>query len=209
MISTENSIPMFKMMSIIALLSLYTNSFSMSVLPEFSAACNTGKKAVVFKWQHTIANIKTYIIQQSSGNKIWADIALQEVTQAAKPRSFYFEHKKITGGENHYRLKYINTDGSIDYSLVVIVIIGGLNNSWVIYPIPVADLLTLEYRGSEPIRGVIHVIIQQPTGRVFTKLRYSSLSRLIKIPVNNLPKGIYDIRIIVQDDVIWDQRFIK
>jgi hypothetical protein len=75
--------------------------------------------------------------------------------------------------------------------------------------VPVTDLLTLEYRGTEPIQGVINVIIQQPAGRVFLKRRYSSLSKQIKITPDFLPKGIYDIRILVQDEVIWDQRFVK
>jgi hypothetical protein len=181
----------------------------MSLLPEFSAVYNSRKNAVVIKWQHTSANIKTYIIQQSSGNKIWTDIALQEVDRPAESRSFYFEQKKMAVGENHYRLKAIYVDGRADYSLDVLVIIADADNSWVMYPVPVTDLLTLDYRGTETIKGVINVIIQQPTGRVFTKLRYASLSRQIKIPVDNLPKGIYDIRILVQDEVIWDQRFVK
>jgi hypothetical protein len=182
----------------------------MSLLPaEFSAVYNSRKNAVVIKWQHTSANIKTYIVQQSSGNKIWTDIALQEVNRPAEPRSFYFEHKKISTGENLYRLKCIYQDGRIEYSLDVLVMIGALDKSWVMYPVPVTDLLTLDYRGTETIKGVINVIIQQPTGRVFTKLRYASLSRQIKIPVDNLPKGIYDIRILVQGEVIWDQRFVK
>ena len=200
---------MFKMLGIIGFVCLQLNSFSTPLPPGFSAVYNGRKKAVVINWQHASADIKTYIIQQSSGNKIWTDIALQEVTQHAPPRTFYFEHQKISTGEIHYRLKCIYKDGKTDFSLDVLVIIGTFKNSWVMYPVPVADLLTLEYRGAEAIKGVINVIIQQPTGRVFTKLRCSSLSRLIKIPVNNLPKGIYDIRILVQEEVIWDQRFVK
>lgn len=181
----------------------------MGLLPPFSAVYNSRKQAVAIKWQHNSADIKTYVVQQSSGNKIWTDIALQEVSRPAEPRSFYFEQKKISTGENRYRLKCIYQDGRIEYSLDVLVIIGALDKSWVMYPVPVTDLLTLDYRGTEIIKGVINVLIQQPTGKIFTKLRYASLSRQIRIPVDNLPKGIYDIRIIVQDEVIWDQRFVK
>lgn len=181
----------------------------MGLLPPFSAVYNSRKQAVAIKWQHNSADIKTYVVQQSFGNKIWTDIALQEVSRPAEPRSFYFEHKKIGTGENRYRLKCIYQDGRIEYSLDVLVIIGAFDKSWVMYPVPVTDLLTLDYRGTEIIKGVINVLIQQPTGKIFTKLRYASLSRQIRIPVDNLPKGIYDIRIIVQDEVIWDQRFAK
>lgn len=200
---------MRKILVIIGLVCLQMNSFSLSLLPQLSAVYNSRKNAVVIKWQHTSANIKTYVVQQSSGNKIWTDIALQEVDRPAESRSFYFEHKKIVVGENHYRLKAIYADGRADYSLDVLVIIAAADKSWVMYPVPVTDLLTLDYRGTETIKGVINVIIQQLTGRVFTKLRYASLSRQIKIPVDNLPKGIYDIRILVQGEVLWDQRFVK
>jgi hypothetical protein len=200
---------MFKTLNLTGLILLQINSFGVSLLPEFSAAYNSRKKAVVIKWQHTSASIKTYVLQQSSGNKTWTDIALQEVNPATGNRSFYFEDKNFVVGENYYRLKYIYTDGNTAYGMNVIVIIPATTTGWIIYPVPVTDRLTLEYRGTEPIRGVINVIIQQPTGRVFTKLRCASLSRQISIPVDNLPKGIYDIRILVQDEIIWDQRFVK
>lgn len=200
---------MIKILSILFLLSLQMNSFCASLPSQFSAVYNSRKKAVVIKWQHEPAAVKTYVVQFSPDTKVWADIALQDVKLPADSRSFYFEHKNISLGKNHYRLKQIYQEGKTEYSQDVLVIIGTLDKSWVMYPVPVIDLLTLEYRGTEIIGGVINVIIQQPTGKVFTKLRYASLSRQIKIPVNNIPKGIYDIRIVVQDEVIWDQRFVK
>jgi hypothetical protein len=197
------------MLHVIGLVFLQINSFGISLLPEFSAVYNSRKKAVIIKWQHSSSDIKTYVVQQSSANKTWADIALQEIDPATGNRSFYFEDKNFAAGENHYRLKCMYADGKTVYSQNVVVMVASATNNWVIYPVPVTDLLTLEYRGTEPIQGVINVIIQQPAGRVFLKRRYSSLSKQIKITPDFLPKGIYDIRILVQDEVIWDQRFVK
>ncbi len=200
---------MFKTLHVIALVFIQMNSFGVSLLPEFSAVYNSRKKAVVIKWQHASADIKTYTIQQRSGNNTWTDIALQEVNPANANRSFYFEDKKFAIGENYYRLKCIYADGKIVYSLQVMVMITSATKSWVMYPVPVNDLLTLEYRGSEPIQGVIHIIIQNTSGRILTKRRYSSQSKQINIPADHLPKGIFDIRIIVQDEIIWSQRLVK
>jgi hypothetical protein len=200
---------MIKIFHLIFLISLQFSSFSSSQLPEFTAVYNSRKKAVLIKWQHISPGVKTYILQRSKDNKTWADVALQKINPYGQNRSFYFEDRNFAAGENYYRLKYIFTDDKTANGTNVIVMIGSATNNWAIYPVPVTDLLTLEYRGSEPIRGVINVIIQQPTGKIFNKLRYASLSKQIKIPVNNLPKGIYDIRILVQDEVIWDQRFVK
>jgi hypothetical protein len=198
---------MFKILNLVGLVCLQFNSFS--IQPEFTAAYNSRKKAVIVRWQHQQAGIQTYVVQRSTDNKIWTDIALQQVDGNTKTRPFYFEDKKPAVGENHYRLKCIYPDGRSAYSLNVMVIIGSLLNSWVIYPVPVVDLLTLEYRGTESVKGVINIFIQQSSGRILTRLRYSSLNTLIKIPVNNLGKGMYDIRIIVQDEIVWNQRFIK
>lgn len=198
---------MFRILNVVFVLCFQVNCFS--ALPEFSAVYNARKKAVVTKWQHPSPDIKSYIVQHSVNNNVWIDIALQEVDKPAGSRAFYFEDKKPGAGKNDYRLKCIYGDGKIVYSMIVTVMITSTAGSWIMYPVPVTDILNLDYRGAEPIQGVINVIIQQPAGKVFSKQRYSSLSRQIKIPVNNLPRGIYDIRILVQDEVIWDQRFVK
>ncbi len=200
---------MIKIFHLIFLIGFNLSSFSNSQLPEFTAVYNSRKKVVVIKWQHVSTAVKGYVLQRSKDNKIWADIALQQIDPASKNRNFYFEDKNFATGENYYHLKYIYTDGKTANSGNVIVLIGSTTNNWAIYPVPVTSLLTLEYRGSEPLKGVINVIIQQPTGRVFTKLRYASSTKQIKIPVDNLPKGVYDVRILVQDEIIWDQRFVK
>ena len=200
---------MIKIFHLIFLIGFNLSSFSSSQLPEFTAVYNSRKKVVVIKWQHVSTAVKGYVLQRSKDNKIWADIALQQIDPASKNRNFYFEDKNFATGENYYHLKYIYTDGKTANSGNVIVLIGSTTNNWAIYPVPVTSLLTLEYRGSEPLKGVINVIIQQPTGRVFTKLRYASSTKQIKIPVDNLPKGVYDVRILVQDEIIWDQRFVK
>lgn len=199
---------MIRTLQLILFIVLHFTSFGSSLLPDFTAVYNTRKKAVVIKWNHT-AGVKTYIPQRSLDNGTWTDITLQKIDPPTPNRSFYFEDKNAGAGKNDYRLKCIYEDGKIAYSMIVTIMIASPADGWVMYPVPVTDLLNLDYRGAEAIKGVINIIIQHPTGKVFTRLRYSSLSRQIKIPVNNLPKGIYDIRVLVQDEVIWDQRFVK
>jgi hypothetical protein len=75
--------------------------------------------------------------------------------------------------------------------------------------VPVTNLLTLQYRGSKRITGVVNVSIQNVTGYTVTKIRSASLNTVIKIPVDNLGKGIYDVRIVIENEVVWNQRFVK
>ena len=90
------------------------------------------------------------------------------------------------------------------------VIQGNTENKWLMYPVPVGDILNLQYAGSGALQGVITVLIQSiSSGTIFTKLRLASTSRNIQLPMTNIGKGIYDIRIYVGNHVIWNQRFSK
>ncbi len=200
---------MFKILQIFLLLCVQYHSFGLTVVPEFTVVFDSRKNAVVIKGENKSGGLKTFIIQRSADNISWSDIGLQAIDQNAAIRPFYFEDKKPSAGENYYRLKCILTNGKIEYSLSIMVIIASPVNNWIMYPVPVKDLLTLEYRGVDPIKGVINVFIHQSSGNIITRLRLSSLNKIIKIPVDNLGRGVYDIRIIVQGEVIWNQRFIK
>lgn len=200
---------MFKILQVIPLLFLQYDGYSLNAVPEFTAVFNADKNIVIIRWEHRSNDIKTYTIQRSLDNISWADIALQGINPNAGARSFYFEDKKPTAGENYYRLKCIGTTGKIEYSLSIMIIIGSPQKSWIMYPVPVKDVLTLEYKGAEKIKGVINVFIQQSSGKIITRIRSASLNRVIKIPVDNLSRGIYDVRIIIEGEIAWNQRFVK
>jgi hypothetical protein len=200
---------MTKIFHLLLFIGINISSFGSSLLPDFTAVYNSRKKMVAIKWKHQEANVKTYIVQKSTDNNVWTDIALQEVNRAEDFRSFYFEDKKTAAGKHDYRLKCIYKNGKTEYSLIVTVQISSSTNTWVMYPVPVTDLLTLEYRGSEPIQGVINIVIQNLSGRVLLKRRYSSQNKQIKIVPDFLPKGIFDVQVIVEDEIIWSQRLVK
>ena len=200
---------MFKTLPVIILLFLQYNSFSLHTATGFTAAFDSRKNAVIIKWQNSSPGIRSFTVQKSVDNKTWDDIAIQVNNQQTTTASFNFEEKKPATGKNHYRLKSNAFNGNIEYSLAVQVIITSQENGWVMYPVPVKDLLTLDYRGIERIPGVINVFIQQSSGRIITRLRLSSLNRIIRIPVDHLGKGMYDIRIIVDGEIVWNQRFVK
>lgn len=180
--------------------------FSQRQATEFTAVFDARKNAVQVKWKHGLPNIKTYTLQQSINNKTWTDIDIQS---AVANRAFYYEDKKLREGDNYYRLKYIAVDGKTDFSNDIMVIIPATKSGWIMYPVPVKDFLMLEYRGTESIKGVINVFIQQSSGHIIFRLRNSSLNKTIQIPVHNLGKGMYDVRVIVGGDLVWNQRFIK
>ena len=83
------------------------------------------------------------------------------------------------------------------------------NNSWVIYPNPARDNLSLTYKGYGALKGVVNVQIQNATGKIVVKFRSGSMYKTIQIPISNLPRGAYFIQVSVMDELMMSQRFIK
>ncbi len=183
--------------------------FAASVAPGITVVYNAKQKAVTVKWQQKQPGIKSFVIQRSADNFEWNDIARQETVNFNPDKTYQFIDNKSKAGENYYRLKCITEKGQTEYSNSIMIVTGAAGSNWVIYPVPVGDVLTLQYKGYEKIKGVVNVFIQNISGRVITRLRSASLNTTIRIPVSNLGKGIYDIRIVVEDEVVWNQRFVK
>jgi len=200
---------MIKTLQVIAFLGMQIHCFGTTTVPDFTAVYDNRKKTVKIKWQNRSPGVNTFVIQRAAGNRAWTDIALQATDPGTENKTFDFEDKKPEPGENYYRLKCVYSNNQVEYSLVVMVMIGTKGFDWVMYPVPVTDLLTLQYKGAEPIKGVITVFIQGSNGRIINRFRFSSLTTIIKIPLSNLGRGIYDVRIIMQDELVWNQRFSK
>lgn len=83
------------------------------------------------------------------------------------------------------------------------------NNSWIIYPNPVTDLLKLMYKGSEELKGVVNVQIQDVTGKTVIKFRSGSKYKAIEIPLTYLQRGSYFIQVSILNEIMMSQKFIK
>ncbi|MEI9955445.1 MAG: T9SS type A sorting domain-containing protein [Ferruginibacter sp.] len=134
---------------------------------------------------------------------------MQTVPNFTPGKAFQYYDYKPAAGENYYRLKCIGQNNEVEYSTSVMVITGAAGSNWIMYPVPVRDMLTLQYKGLKKITGVVNVFIRNITGRIITRVRSASLNTTIQIPVGNLGSGIYDVQIIIEDEVVWNQRFVK
>ena len=175
----------------------------------FTVVYDARKKAVNIQWQQKTPGIKSFVVQRSSNNTDWSDIAFQGSVNFSPNKVYQYMDYKATAGQNYYRLKSVTDRGQTEYSPSVMVITGEPEANWVMYPVPVKDVLTLQYKGTQKLRGVVNVFISNLTGYVITRVRSASLNTVIRIPVDNLGKGIYDIRITIENEVVWNQRFVK
>ncbi|MBS1509831.1 MAG: T9SS type A sorting domain-containing protein [Bacteroidetes bacterium] len=191
--------------TMLAMVSICT---AFNAVPTLTVVYDAGKKAVRLRWQQA-NGIKAYTIQRSDNNSTWADIALQMVAPGTTGKAYEYYDYRSSSGENYYRLKCQMEDGTTQYSTSIMVITSSGAGNWVMYPVPVKDVLTLQYKGTERIMGVVNVFIQNVNGKIITRVRSASVYTTIRIPVDNLGSGVYDVRIVIGDDVVWNQRFIK
>jgi hypothetical protein len=186
----------------------YTSSAQM-IPPGLTAVYEHQQKIVKLKWQHNDAGVIRYTLQRSADNSHWTDIYSIKMEEPQYYKFISYFDNQVATGRNYYRLKASFADKSTDFTPSIMVIIGQPGNNWVIYPVPVRDYLNLQYNGNQLITGVITVIIQRMNGQVYHNLRFASSTRFIQIPVSNLGSGTYDIRIIINKKVVWNQRFVK
>ena len=198
-----------KFIPAIFLFMMHTACFASSISPNLTAEYNSRKKIVYLKWQNTDNRVIVFVLQRSADNNKWEDIYTLEAIKFRKKKLEKFSDQSPEPTKNYYRLKMLLNDNSIEYSQSIMVIIGNPLNSWIMYPVPVRDVLNLQYNGSDPIQGVVSIFIQNMYGHILVRKRYSSLNRIIPVPVDNLGRGTYDIRIVINDEIVWNQRFVK
>lgn len=176
--------------------------------PNLIAEYHPGEKLVELRWQNSGFNVTGFTLQRCFDLISWQDIYTVSKDHFNKRKQEKYSDKLTGTLKIHYRLKITNAD-STWHSTPITLIIGNKLGSWNIFPVPVKDLLNLQYTGSEALTGVIAVFIQNSMGYILIRKRYSSLNRTIRIPVDNLGSGVYDIRVAVNDEMVWGSRFIK
>ena len=176
--------------------------------PELNAVYDVSTKCVVLKWQHPLSGKTGYVLQRSQDNLNWISIYSSGSEENSKIRLITYNDFRFHSEINYYRLQTSHL-GQIQYSEPLLIHIGTGIGNWTIFPVPVNNVINLQYKGSEPIRHVISVFIRNRQGYVLTRKRYSTLTRQMQIPVDNLGKGVYEIYIIIDEKVVWKQRFNK
>lgn len=166
-------------------------------------------KMIKLSWVKTDHRLRKFFVQKSTDKINWETIDEQSVTDFYNEQYFQTFDKNKEQKPVHYRLKQQSAFNAIFYSETATIDVASGNGNWSIYPIPATDLLTLQYNGEEKIKGVIAVFIENASGRTFNKMRCASLCKTIKVPVDNLGRGIYNIKVVILNQLVWSSRFIK
>jgi hypothetical protein len=174
-----------------------------------TALFDQNTKNVKLRWQN-IPDALSYSLQSSSDNNSFKDIFNVKASDVLVGDFIKYNDNKPVEGKNHYRLKIYKTNNRMETLTYIILVTGNTENAWLVYPVPVGQVINLQYLGNNALNGVITILIQSVTsGTVFTRLRLASTSRKITIPISNIGRGTYDIKIYVSNNIVWNQRVIK
>ncbi|MFK7809019.1 MAG: T9SS type A sorting domain-containing protein [Saprospiraceae bacterium] len=106
---------------------------------------------------------------------------------------FQFDDRKPVAGDNYYRLKMVDLDGSTKYSNILLINrVGEDNLVFNLYPNPVADVF--QYQFSVPEGGAANIRIVNLAGKLIYEENQTALGGLIlegRFNVGHLPAGIY------------------
>jgi|GEM_PF-2156811 len=176
---------------------------------HIAARYDVAVNVISITWWNDESCNQQFILQSSEDEEEWVNLDTLYNSPEFVGREILWEyHSPIQGGSS-YRLKAVIDDYNFSFSKPVYVKGKPSLFEWDVDETSNTDKLVLQYEGKGKIKGVINVVMQSLGGQVFFKARLSSNARTIEIPTANLGKGKYDIRLTVEGETIWRQRFKK
>ena len=140
-------------------------------------------------------NTATYIIERSKDGNSYASIGTVSATNTGGTHNYDFTDAQPLAGLNFYRLKMIDKDASFKYSPTRFVNFALTTDDITVYPNPVVDgKITIAASGncySETFYDAEGKLVKQFLFR----------GRNIKIDLNGIPKGIYQLKIVTDNTV--------
>lgn len=174
-----------------------------TVLPirlDYFTAVLQGKEGLV-KWRSSFEeNIRDFVIEKSLNGRNF--FTLTHTT----PRNFSGSEYSITDaalatGNNFYRLKVVNTDGTVDYSAVVkIYYKKGTPSGWFVYPNPAEGDAALIYQSVTTKK--ITVNVTDVAGKLISQNVHTITAgnNRINIPSQKLSAGMYMVTVFADGE---------
>lgn len=170
---------------------------------------NTGN---LINWKVScISNLNaTMILQRSTDNRNFTDITSITATAARCQQPFDYTDIAPASGTNYYRLKTINDDGKITYSIVIVIVNKATGFDIVsLLPNLVSSNALLNISSAQ--KTSLQIVITDAMGRPVQKTAYSLIagSNQFEISVANLPAGMYRITGTTAEGLIKTIAFVK
>ena len=194
-----------------------TNRFKMifkTVYPFNFLSFNGYKKFndIAVEWKvNNDADILQYDVEKASGINGFVKVNSLSGKRNNKPaNTYYWLDKNAQPGENIYRIKIVNTDGSTKLSENITVIIPVVNVGIVIYPNPIIDG-AIHLQITDQPAGAYQFNLTNNTGQVICRGSLQNNSRNSNLLINIKPSpasGLYNLEIITPQNKISTQKVI-
>ncbi len=142
----------------------------------------------------TFSNASHFVIEHSTDGKEFQEIgSLSAHGTTTEPHSYEFTHEEPAPGNNYYRLRMEDYDGSFKYSSVEVVHLGeegGLR----ILPNPVQNDFTVLL--DEPTEGSLQASLFDLSGNALYQAVYDAETTDFTVPTSSLQTGIYHLKLV-------------
>lgn len=161
-------------------------------------AQKTNERAIELKWSTaTEINNDHYEIQRSADGINFSTIT--NVVATNKKQYAYTDIHPLSS-TSFYRIKQVDKDGKYSYSSIVKISFDDNGITWQLYPNP-AKSTTAIYVQKEFTKA--QVVLTDLSGKIVYRNQYNNISagQHIEIPVWNLAKGVYVLKVITDDGI--------
>lgn len=137
-------------------------------------------------------NVREVVVERSEDGASFVSIG--KLDAASISDRFSYADNNPAGGNNFYRLRIVDNDGSFTYSTTIL-LKAGLSRTISIYPNPILNEIGMNLSAVEAGRYTIQV--SDLNGRLLLSKDYqvNAGNRVISIPVTNFSKGSYFISV--------------
>jgi hypothetical protein len=194
---------------------VHPNSYPFSPLPVELVLFTGWNENTVNRLQWITAseqNTLKFEIQKNTGNGIWNTIGFKDAAGSSNVRITYnFNDVNPSVGDNYYRLKIIDIDGTFSYTDVISIKLNEavVNNFSAIYPNPTDGWLNVEIQSTANYDTKIAVY--DIVGKKVLDKQYTLVKgvNILKMDFANLSKGAYVIQFNDNKGVNHSSKFIK
>ncbi|WP_149243489.1 T9SS type A sorting domain-containing protein [Dyadobacter sp. 32] len=161
------------------------------------------EQTAAISWNTTSeVNSDYFDVQHSIDGKNWLDIGtVNAAFESTTPLSYSLIHEHPSAGENLYRLKIIDRDGSFAYSRIVQIKFK-FDTAVTVYPNPAVNSIWIKLDKPDNFDRIKSVNIVNLAGSVVL----SNPMTLKEINIDRIPAGIYVIQLVDTNGAILNKR---
>ena len=150
-------------------------------------------------------NGSIFNIERSEDGRIFKSIV--SILSSSNTSFNYTDFAPITNSKNYYRIKEIETSGRISYSEIRIVKFTK-DNKIEIYPVPVKENLNIVF-GDNMLNKTITILLYNAQGQQVLSKQIGNVKSTETIALDNILPGVYQLRIVNNNEVVEDRKVIK